>query len=238
MKAVPRRRCPGLQAVAHGGFALLLVLLAAGAAQATSIPLFFNGPTLDGSPLRIGVSEGQALKSGLAVFDAPLFDLAGRLSVTSQVLDPSSIEWPALPSFNDPVEATSDWTVQTEVDFEDHVLLIFVTTTDSEYLERSGLALDPDEGWVLVRSQLAGQDYWFPAVDLGLLPSAGSVTHTQIHYLTATQLKFDAEANEYLLPQLMAAVTTVSGTLPVPEPGVGGLLGLSFVGLLLRRVRG
>ena len=83
-----------------------------------------------------------------------------------------------------------------------------------------------------MRSQLQGLDVYFPAVDLGVLPGAGATAQTQIHYLTAIDLKWDPDAFEYLLPQLMVAVTTLPAA--VPEPGSAVLLALGGALLLLR----
>ena len=211
--------------------AWLVALLVPTAAHGVPIELWFDGPTFGGS-LRIGISEDVALASGLALYDETLTDPSGLLAVTSQVLDDSSIVWPVPPSFDAPVHATSDWTAEAQVAFDDHVLLIFVTTTDAEYLGLSGLEVDADDGWVLVRTQLQGLDVYFPAVDLGVLPGAGVTAQTQIHYLTAIDLKWDPDAFEYLLPQLMVAVTTLPAA--VPEPGSAVLLALGGALLLLR----
>jgi hypothetical protein len=211
----------------------MVTLLAPTSALGVPIDLWFDGPTFGGS-LHIGVSEDVALASGLALYDETLTDPSGLLAVTSQVLDGSSVVWPVPPSFDAPVRATSDWTAEAQVAFDDHVFLIFVTTTDAEYLGLSGLEVDADDGWVLVRSQLQGLDVYFPAVDLGALPGPGATAQTQIHYLTATDLKWDPDAFEYLLPQLMVAVTTVP--VSVPEPGSAALLALGG-GLLVLRLR-
>ncbi|NIU21828.1 MAG: hypothetical protein GWN79_23450, partial [Actinobacteria bacterium] len=184
----------------------LLLALPVGAG-ATPLELWFDGPTFGGT-LPIGVSESAALASGLELYDDELTDPTGLLEVISQELDDSSIVWPEPPSFEAPVQATSDWTLEAQQPFEDRVLMIFVTTTDAEYLGLSGLEVDADDGWLLVRSQLEGQDVYFPAVDLGLLPVVGSIAQTSIHYLAATALKWDASNGRYLLPQLMMAVTT------------------------------
>lgn len=209
----------------------LVVLTLPTAALGMPIQLWFDGPSFGGS-LPIGVSEEAALSSGLTVYDETLTDPTGLLAVTSQVLDDASIVWPLPPSFVDPVQATSDWTAEAQVGLEGRVLMIFVTTTDDEYLGLSGLEVDASDGWVLVRSQLAGEDVYFPAVDLGLLPTVGATAQTQIHYLAATDLKWDPVASEYLLPQLMMAVTTVTAS--VPEPGGTGLMVLASALLALR----
>lgn len=205
---------------------LLLILPAV--AGATPVGLWFDGPTFGGT-LPIGVSESSALGSGLEIHDDALTDPTGLLDVTSQVLDDSSIVWPVPPSFEDPVQASSDWTVEAQQPFAGRVLMVFVTTTDVEYLGLSGLTVDAEEGWLLVRSQLEGQDVYLPAVDLGLLPVAGAIANTPIHYLVATALKWDATNGRYLLPQLMMAVTTLPTA--VPEPG--GLLLLACASALL-----
>jgi hypothetical protein len=225
---------PGGRA-ARVALACVAALLAPTAALGVPVEFWFDGPTFGGS-LHIGVSEDAALASGLALYDEALTDPTGLLSVTSQVLDGSSIVWPVPPSFDAPVQATSDWTVEAQVPLDDHVFLIFVTTTDAEYLGVSGLEVDADDGWVLVRSQLQGMDVYFPAVDLGVLPAAGATAQTQIHYLSAIDLKWDPDAFEYLLPQLMVAVTTTTTPVAVAEPGSGALLALGG-GLLLLRLR-
>jgi hypothetical protein len=213
--------------------AWLTLLCAPTPAFASPIELWFDGPTFGGS-LHIGVSESSALGSGLTLYDETLEDPTGLLDVTSQVLDTSSIVWPLPPTFVDPVQATSDWTAEAQVALDGHVFLIFVTTTDAEYLGLAGLEVDPADGWVLVRSQMSGADVYFPAVDLGALPTAGATAQTQIHYLTATGLKWDPVGEQYLLPQLMAAVTTMPTS--VPEPASATLLLLGGA-LLLRRLR-
>lgn len=209
------------------------VLGAPPAALATPVDLWFDGPTFGGT-LHIGVAEDAALASGLSLYDETLQDPAGILEVISQVLDTSSIDWPVPPKFAAPVRATSDWTAEAQIPLDGNVFLIFVTTTDTEYLGLAGLEVDPDDGWVLVRSQMAGQDVYFPAVDLGPMTTAGATAQTQIHYLTATGLKWDPVGSQYLLPQLMAAVTTMP--VSVPEPGSAALL-LLGAGLVLRRRR-
>jgi hypothetical protein len=215
--------------------AWVAALLAPTAALGVPIEFWFDGPTFGGS-LHIGVSEDAALASGLTLYEESLADPTGLLAVTSQVLDGSSIVWPVPTSFDAPVQATSDWTAEAQVAFDDHVLLIFVTSTDAEYLGLAGLEVDADDGWVLVRSQLQGQDVYFPAVDLGAMPFVGATAHTQVHYLTATGLKWDPDAFEYLLPQLMVAVAVTTVPVQVPEPASAALLLLGG-GLLLLQLR-
>lgn len=232
-RPLDRIRLRRARRAARLALAWVAALLAPTSALGVPLDLWFDGPTFGGT-LHIGVSEDVALASGLGLYDETLTDPTGLLDVTSQVLDPTSIVWPVPPGFDTPVQATSDWTAEAQEAFDDHVFLIFVTTTDAEYLGLSGLEVDADDGWVLVRSQLQGVDVYFPAVDLGAMPSVGATAQTQIHYLSATDLKWDADAFEYLLPQLMVAVTTMP--VQVPEPGSAALLALG-AGLVLMRLR-
>jgi hypothetical protein len=228
------------------GFALLAWLglwLAAGAASATPIDVFFRG-TADASGQEFGIDAATA--QALGYISPPVYDFQAQTSaglvdvlrILSQDVDESSLILGETPS------VTSNWTVANNVgqDLLGTTWLLF-TTVDSFVLETSqgpleigydpfnvGLRIDLEQGWSIVKttdSELG--DLYYPAITLGTL-LANDERRFGVTYLSDGALQ-QGDPDQLALPRLRLAIAFR----PIPEPGTAVLVAVGLIALALRR---
>jgi hypothetical protein len=221
--------------------AFWLVVGAAAPAAAVPVTLFFDGPSGYGVSAE---SAQDALAMGVAfVYPDFVGSASGVLNVSSQVLqgDPDSIGSLLLGQSGN--TATSSWTVENVApkDLLGDTYFLFVTSTpfsfEDEMVEyddaKVGLTIDPDLGWVLVRTSMEpGQGYYYPAVSLGSLLAGESADPFDVNYVVDAPVG-QVGANTLVLPQLAGGM----GFAPIPEPTAGVLMsvGLALLALVARR---
>jgi len=219
---------------------LLLAVGIAAPAAATPVTVFFDGPS------GFGVSAEVAEASGVPfVYPDFVGSASGILAVTSQQLqgDPATNASILMSQSGDSI--TSTWTVKnvSSSDLRGDTYFLFVTSTafsiHGELVEYDdahvGLVVDPDLGWVLVRtSEELGQGYYYPAVWLGSLAAGATADEFDVNYVVDQPIQqvATASATEVVLPQLVAGM----GFAPIPEPTAGILMGVGL-GLLANFVR-
>jgi hypothetical protein len=221
--------------------AALGAVVAATSASGASMTVMFDGN--DG----FGVSEVAAMDAqangGIDIV-TPEFvgEATNILSIVSQNLQIGSID-PFPPLDSGPHTAISNWQAQNESDFDliGSTYLLFVTTDPSEagsetiaYQDSDiGLTIDPDAGWVLVRSEdpLSGDVYYYPALQLGSLESGEITDAFALRYFIDGAM--EVVGGTYVLPELRIGL----GFTVVPEPSSGALITLPLLGLLASRRR-
>jgi hypothetical protein len=219
----------GLALRALTSWALVCAPLAAAAA-----PIYFTGP-INGGGLVLGVSETDALNSGLQILVAPpevqgenlLFDETGPARNVSIVDQP------------DPSGATQDYMV-TNVTFDPGVsgtLYLVIKSIDDavvngwshEYDPTTvGIDLTPD--WFIVSYYDADlkQTLYFPTLSLGDL-AMGEDTALSIDFVLTeprTYVNLEGFDTTLMLPQLL-----FDGAFIVPEPATGLMLAMGLGGL-------
>jgi len=210
----------------------------ASAAHATPVTVTFNGHE------GFGISEADALAAaadhGITIFTPEFLGSATDiLGIFSQDLKASSIE-PFPPTGPGPHTATSEWRMQNVADFDlvGSVLMLFVTVDPFEIGdqlfdypdENVGLSIDADAGWFIVQTSFLDGDelvnLYYPALLLALESFAsGEVTDPfDVNYFIDQEIL--ALPNTFVLPQLRIGLGFSS--IPIPEPGTVGLLGLGL----------
>jgi hypothetical protein len=208
---------------------MIVLFLAAGIAApaaATPVTVFFDGPS------GFGVSAQSAEASGVE-FRYPDFigSASGVLSVISQDLQLGSID--PLPPTQSGNSATSIWTVENEssIDLLGNTYFLFVTAMSHSvggtvvgYDDANvGLSIDPDLGWVLVRTSTEpGQGYYYPAISLGSLGAGATADPFAVNYVIDEPIQRVATTN--VLPKLAGGM----GFAPIPEPTAGVLMGIGL----------
>jgi len=228
----------------HRGIGAVLAvaaLVVAGSGRAAPITetLFFAGP--DG----FGVSESDALGSGLDIRSAPLEALSGF--AVEQDLDRFSID--LLPVG----QASSDWTVtnQRGEDLIGDVYLLFVRPMDNEVDTGFNTVLvdyDPADVGLTLSSGAGGPDWvllegfdpvlgnlYYPAVSLGSLLDGATSEAFEVNYvLENPEIFLNASARFDLgLPGFQVGTAFV----PIPEPSTGLLVVGGLAALALGRRR-
>jgi hypothetical protein len=235
-----RQRWIPLLAIAAFGLAT------AGPATATTV--FFDGP-VNADGLTLGISETQALSSGVPILSIPDGDLPPLQTIeelqlgVSSLLDQSSVS-PEILISGQPATASSDWTVTNQSaddligDLYLAVLLhqpymaqdVLGNTLPVDYdpADLVGLDLRPEDGWVIIKHSGSLGDLYFPSIDLGSV-LAGDTASFLMRYDLKEAITALAEGGvELQLPQLQ-----VMGTfLPIPEPSTALLVATGLGGLV------
>jgi len=220
---------------------LLLVAGIAAPAAAAPITVFFDGPS------GFGVSAESAEASGVPfVFPDFVGSASGVLNVVSQELQGDNDSIASLLMGQSGNTATSTWTVGSEYpkDLLGDTYFMFMTTSafddegqTVEYAAANvGLSIDPDLGWVLVRTNTEpGQGYYYPAISLGSLAAGATAAPFDVNYVVNAPIQqvTTKSGTEMVLPQLAAGM----GFAPIPEPTAGVLMGvgLALLAVVLRR---
>lgn len=228
----------GARARAAWAIAFWLLVGVAAPAAATPVSLFFDGPS------GFGVSQGDALASGIPIVEPPyVVDAEGILRVIDQAVQLGSVD-PFPPIAASANSATSVWTVENESSYDllGDTYFLFVTTTryaigrevityDSSDV---GLSIDPDLdlGWVLIHTNAGpGEDYYFPAMSLGSLAPGGVADPFAVDFVLEGPVQ--QVGNTFVLPRFQTGL----GFAPIPEPTAGVLMGFGLLLLAATRRR-
>jgi hypothetical protein len=206
--------------------ALLIVLTAAGlpAPRAHAFPVLFDGPS------GYGLSEAtadDAIGAGFARLTPLRIDTAASrgLLIPEPVVLSAALN--GSPSTNNPITATSRWTVQNGGGraLLDSWLVFLKPITYSPPLV--GIDLQTGE-WRIVEVSVASEEasYFYPAVRLGNIAAGGSAEFT-MHHVVGTGLT--QVGDDLILPRYGVGVLGV-----VPGPAALPLLGMLFTALGLR----
>ncbi|HEY5658930.1 MAG TPA: PEP-CTERM sorting domain-containing protein, partial [Myxococcota bacterium] len=243
-----------------GWYGLILLALAIAPLAAFGSTLMFTvGP--DGYAL--GISEADALSSGLEIVHSPLEIQGENLSITKEIVPGSAFK--VLP--DGPGGATENFAVTYNADAvgpdpthpEDRLLLVFKSfdsalvdtilgvyahdylgsfsdpTATPGALTTVGFTLTPD--WLLVSflDDARDQTLYFPAITLGALAKGDSTSVPISFWLTNPFIlpSLDGEGVQVGLPLLLYDAAFV----PIPEPSSGALLALGLCGLAVRARR-
>ncbi|MEZ4278585.1 MAG: PEP-CTERM sorting domain-containing protein [Myxococcota bacterium] len=219
-------------------------------ARALPVDVFFDGNRPASNPsTAFGISLASAIDArdnfGVPIIDRVdlLTTIGSRISVT--IPDPSTLVLdPVLPTSANNT-AISNWQIDNSSGgtFEGTSFLLFTHTTPYdvgsrtiEYVDENvGLRIDAADGWVIVRGQSQGIDYYYPALRLGENVEAGDRIAAAIHYLVnepLTGIRRNGRT-DYYLPQLQLGFAQVV----IPEPGTALLLGFGLTILAAQRKR-
>jgi hypothetical protein len=230
--------------------ALVVVLSAATSVRAAPVDVFFNGNRPANDPTTaFGISLASAIDAR-DNFGVPIVDTADLLTTIRNrvsVIQPSSSSLVVSP--NPPTApqntAISNWKVKnvSRGTLEGASYLVF-THTDPyavgrktiEYADDNvGLRIDAAQGWVIVKGQSQGVDYYYPALLLGNDLEARQRATAAIHYVVDEALIGIRKSGrtKFYLPELQLGFAR----LVVPEPGTALLFGLGLTLLASQRKR-
>lgn len=237
----------------HTALVALITLLWASAAWGNPVNVFFDGPGNE------GMSEEDALASGLQILTGDTFAAEGVIDVTGQSLD--GVDITGQPQVN-PYAETSTWTIENLLGTSvlGTTYLLFATASDHDSFPTSydpaevGLTVDADDGWAIVQGESGGQTVYYVGISLGnLLETVGSSTTIDVNYylLEAFPMNVFPDPDDPDFPNCIEDPNLVCDeilALPklhllvafnvVPEPGTGLLLAMGLVGLGVTRRRG
>lgn len=231
--------------------ALFVALVSAGtSALAAPVDVFFNGNRPASDPTTaFGVSLASAINAR-DNFGVPIITTVELLTTISNrisVVQPKSSSLVVSP--NPPTAAQntviSDWKVRniSRGTLEDSSYLVF-THTDPYSVDRNtieypdenvGLRIDAEDGWVIIRGQSQGVDYYYPALLLGENLRARDRVTASIHYVVNEPLVGIRKGGKtrYYLPELQLGYAKFV----IPEPGTALLLGIGLTVLAAQRKR-
>ena len=237
------------------GLRVALVVLAALVSTATSalalpVDVFFNGNRPASDPeTAFGISLASAINArdnfGVPIITTVelLTTISNRISVTQ----PKSSSLIVSP--NPPTAAQntviSDWKIKNASGgtLEDSSYLVFTHTdpysvgrTTIAYADENvGLRIDAADGWVIIRGQDQGVDYYYPALLLGEDLAARERVTASIHYVVNEPLASIRKGGKtkYYLPELQLGYAKVV----IPEPTTALLFGFGLTLLAAQRKR-
>lgn len=241
-------------AIARGLRAALVALVTlattAPAVLAAPVDVFFNGNRPASDPTTaFGISLESAINArdnfGVPIITTVelLTTIANRISVTlpkssSLIVSPN----PPTASQNTVV---SEWKIKntSRGTLEDTSYLLF-THTDPYSVGRNtieyddenvGLRIDAADGWVIIRGQSQGVDYYYPALLLGDNLEARERVTASIHYVVNEPLTGIRKGGKtkYYLPELQLGFAKVV----IPEPTTALLFGFGLTLLAAQRKR-
>jgi hypothetical protein len=209
----------------------VVVLLAP--APAAAIQVIFDGPGGYGTTAD---QAGAAFDAGIVMLDAEEILQPASFGVSipdGTVLTPGIV---GSPSPSNPNTAVSQWTVNSGDLMGDAWLVFLSTTLDPvrgvEYAPQDvGLDLQLGE-WGILEIAVGETDYFYPAVNLGLLDVDSSVSFL-VHHIVTVALQ--QSGDELVLPRYGVGVVVDPGV--VPEPAAAALLVLGLGGIVARRQR-
>ncbi len=231
--------------------ASFLALVSAGtSALAAPVDVFFNGNRPASDPTTaFGISLDSAIDArdnfGVPIITTVelLTTIANRISVA--IPKSSSLSISPNPPTASRNTVISNWKVKNDSrgTLEDSSYLLF-THTDPysvgrntvEYPDENvGLRIDAEDGWVIIRGQSDGVDYYYPALLLGDNLTARQRVTASVHYVVDEALVGVRKngKTKYYLPKLQLGFAKVV----VPEPGTALLLGLGLTVLAAQRKR-
>lgn len=215
--------------------ALTLSALVSAPLAATAAPIFFTGP-INAQGYVLGVSEQDALDSGLVILPAPP-EVKGENLVFDELGSVYDVSTSPLPA-----EASQDYRV-VNVSFDPGIagdLFLVIKSIDDAVVDGSsweydpatvGLDLTPDWFIVSYYDDVLDETLYFPTLSLGDLAMGGE-TAVSINFLLTepvvhVSLEGPGDTFTLMLPQLLFDGAFV----PVPEPATGLMLAMGLGGL-------
>jgi len=244
-----RRLAVGIIAVMAGaGFAAPLPATATPSCSGSACLVYFNGPLGPDGQTRFGLTPEDAISVSTAI-GIPILTPSSVGSAEDQ-LEPSAVGFnretdlnPFPPTDSGPNRARWSWTIR-NVSSEallGNAYYMFTsippmfTDEDGNDVDYSGtnigLTLDASlDPWVIVEAlDRSNQSFFYPAVDLGPLPSGGDADPFLMQLFIEGPLEQTGPA-KFVLPQLNVGMA-------IPEPGTAALLALGLAGLGATRRR-
>jgi hypothetical protein len=238
-----RRLAVGVIAVVAGaGFAAPLPATATPSCSGSACLVFFEGPS------GFGLTSADAISVSTAL-GIPILTPGGVGSAEDR-LEPSAVAFnaetdlipypPRRRRSDGPNRAQWSWTIR-NVSSEDllgnaYYLFTHVTSTfideDGNTVDYTGtdigLTLDASlDPWVIVEAfDSSNQSFFYPAVDLGSLPSGGDADPFLMQLFIDGPL-VRTGPSKYVVPQLNVGMAFT----PIPEPGAAALFALGLAGL-------
>jgi hypothetical protein len=219
------------------GFALrasILTALVSAPLAAAAAPIFFTGPT-NSDGFVLGVSEEDALTSGLAIVVAPP-EVAGENLVFDETGSARDLFIE-----EDASGATQDYLV-TNVTFDPDIagdLYLVIKSVDDavvngfahEY-DPSTVGLDLTAPWFIVSyyDDVLDQTLYFPTISLGDL-AMGDSTAVSIDFVLTEPVSYVSLEGSLTATLMLPQLLFDGAFVPVPEPATGMMLAMGLGGL-------